>query len=518
MPSETDIRDALASDPSVLEGGLTLVEVEHHLPNASGTRGFIDILAKDRYGNFVVIEIKRSDNSAARALHELFKYAELLARERGLAADRVRCMLVSTAWNELLVPFSLLSRTFSYDTVGVSIDVDDRGRITSADLVSPLEEAPLHGVTPVQMLFGYATTESREQAWLDFSALLTSAGCSDHVAFLLDGSGEFTDAPFGLYVILGRTPPTSLLDHMRDEVPDDSIEAPDGCVWEYRALCTVMKRYRGAAWAEPGYPDKLAHLVHQSGAWTRSGTRRAGAFAAQTMVTDNELLREASISGASDTSFGALMSPARPTHWAACRHNIDRVLLGTPEWSETISLWLDEMATTYPRADVAIAIFNPCDVIGSIVNTVTDEDSDSMPSLELQVIVDGEVERVVHGTLVWDNDVENPDLGAAFDDVYGDVMRWGIARNFGETWVFDLDLCRQTGLAYACVEFRRGEEPMYRLRSTLEGLQRQTGDPSLDAPCGMRPLNSWLAQNRDALGEIVGEMSEQTLGIFRGLD
>jgi hypothetical protein len=54
MPKENLIRDKLAQTLEELEPGLTLVEVNHKLPNDAGAKGFIDILARDRVGNLVI--------------------------------------------------------------------------------------------------------------------------------------------------------------------------------------------------------------------------------------------------------------------------------------------------------------------------------------------------------------------------------------------------------------------------------------------------------------------------------
>jgi hypothetical protein len=455
MPTEVAIRDALAADPAVLEGGLSLLSKEYHLPNAAGTRGFVDLLCKDRYGNFVVVELKRSNNSAARALHELFKYAELLARERGLGSERVRCILVSTVWDELLVPFSAAVRTFEYDTTGFLVTVDSSGRISASQEVAPLEATPPSHLTPVHIFLAYTTPSIRSSAWSELSYSLAEVGSTDHLGFFLDPTPVAEEHVYGLYLVLGTTAPTSALDHMREEVPDDSIEAPNHCVWEYRALCHVMANHRLAHDASAGYPDMLWYLRRESRRWQLIQVARAGIFASQgELFSDEDLFMEAAgYSGASETSFGASTSPARGASWRAARAKIDQVLFGNPEWAETMGAWLDEVARTYSIADVAVSIFNPCDVVGAIVNTVTDETSRSMPDMHAQVILNGRVERLIQGTLVWDIGADDTRLGPAFRSVYEEVWRWSVARSLGETWVFDIDLCAQTGLAYACVEF-----------------------------------------------------------------
>jgi RecB family endonuclease NucS len=84
-PDESLIRDAIAARPTLIEAGPSLVESNYHLPNSEGTRGYVDVLARDQHGAFVVIEVKRSDSTAREAIHEVLKYCELLRASRGLA-------------------------------------------------------------------------------------------------------------------------------------------------------------------------------------------------------------------------------------------------------------------------------------------------------------------------------------------------------------------------------------------------------------------------------------------------
>ena len=68
MISEAQLRDQLAVNLGMLEKGLTLIETEHRLVNPIGAKGFVDILARDIFGNRVLIELKRS-NAAASDKH-----------------------------------------------------------------------------------------------------------------------------------------------------------------------------------------------------------------------------------------------------------------------------------------------------------------------------------------------------------------------------------------------------------------------------------------------------------------
>lgn len=87
---EARIRDYLAENLALIEPGLVLVEKEFRLANPFGAGGSIDILAKDGLGHFVVIELKRSDQAARAALHELTKYVALLKSTLGIVVGTFR--------------------------------------------------------------------------------------------------------------------------------------------------------------------------------------------------------------------------------------------------------------------------------------------------------------------------------------------------------------------------------------------------------------------------------------------
>jgi RecB family endonuclease NucS len=66
--SEADMQRALAANPSVIEDGLEVVEVE--LPVDVGG---IDLMGRDREGRFVVVELKRG-RATHEAVHQLERY------------------------------------------------------------------------------------------------------------------------------------------------------------------------------------------------------------------------------------------------------------------------------------------------------------------------------------------------------------------------------------------------------------------------------------------------------------
>src|ERR1700736_66904 len=103
---EDRIRDFLAEHLCLLDPYLELVEKEYRVPNPVGAGGKIDILAKDPFGHFVIIEIKRSNQAARQALNEIHKYTALFRVSQGLDESSIRLLVVFTEWHELLLPLS----------------------------------------------------------------------------------------------------------------------------------------------------------------------------------------------------------------------------------------------------------------------------------------------------------------------------------------------------------------------------------------------------------------------------
>jgi RecB family endonuclease NucS len=89
VPSEANLRDQLVARLDLIEYGLHDPITEYPLRIDHGTRGRVDILARDRHGRRVVIEVKRSKKATREALHEVGKYMELLSRAEGYSADRI---------------------------------------------------------------------------------------------------------------------------------------------------------------------------------------------------------------------------------------------------------------------------------------------------------------------------------------------------------------------------------------------------------------------------------------------
>ncbi|WIY52053.1 endonuclease NucS [Devosia sp. YIM 151766] len=126
---ESRLRDLLSTQLEIIEDGIELIKIEQYLPSSLGTRSFIDILAKDRRGRWVLIELKRSDAAARQAIHEIHKYVEAVKSHLGARDDEIRAIIVSTEWKELIVPFSRFFHDTPISIIGIKLTVDDAGNL-----------------------------------------------------------------------------------------------------------------------------------------------------------------------------------------------------------------------------------------------------------------------------------------------------------------------------------------------------------------------------------------------------
>lgn len=451
--TESRIRDALAADLSILESGLELVDVEYHLPNSEGSRGYVDILCRDRFGRLVVVEIKRSDRTSREALHELHKYTELIQHQLGIGPADLRCLLVSTDWRELRRPFASFVRSTPYDSQGVELSLADEA-LNAAPVSLP--DAPrLIELTEVARLFCFYDPADRTEALPVITERLCGLGCDHFVAVELDQTPSFPGMPFTLYVALGTVdaldPRTRELDALAEDVPEDDEWVPKGAVWEERAI-GALPTPPTCDEIELGYPSKFRTMTTHEG-WQVARIHRLGDFANAEVHTDERLLDALGGGrGDDDSYFSRWGTPSQPTAWAMLRRDLARSLSGNDAWTGPINGWLDEQGGPRLSQDFLVHIFNPMNFLRSLHAGQPALFDDTAPIVEIGAftrrVPEGVTNRL-HGELVWDG-TTRPDLVDTAHDVYGDDLGFWLA--FQVQPEMDHEFLGRCGLTYALFE------------------------------------------------------------------
>jgi hypothetical protein len=513
MVHENEIQNKLSGMLDIFEPFLTIIQTNYKLPNSKGTKGFIDILAKDSTGAFVIIELKRTDQAAREALHEVTKYAALLQREKGIPPHQIRAIIVSVEWNELIVPFSHIYRAWPHRLDGFDLILSDDGITpSSVEPVSPLEYILQPGITAVHGFLTHLDPDHVTSDWAAIVALLDSVGCADAVGIELTHEQHGT----GLYIALGRVngddPRTASLDEWA--IPEDSIEAPSGCIVEYAALCELTSKVEVGKWLT-AYPEKYAALTERHN-WKAGKVFRQGIFEIQADLHDDDSLK---VTLAGDTGLGSIryMGRSRPEnslHWDEFRKNVGNYLFSVPPWDSTLNAWLDEVASNTPGNDVALSLFTPSDIMTALVHSaISGQPLDQfMPNISGAVDAPPPIGRLIRGTLVWDGQVRDTEAG--FISTYPTDGSWSLARAGGSVWVDDLELLKQWGISYALFEWS-DTNPEGDLLIKRDGhLDREpatlksNGEPTWE---GVEPFSEFLNAHSEALGKLVERLASKTM-------
>ncbi|MFZ1918889.1 MAG: endonuclease NucS domain-containing protein [Terriglobales bacterium] len=190
MPLESEIRDWIAANLDFLESGLELIKKEQYLPSGDGAAGFIDVFAKDSEGHIVVIEIKRAERAAREAITELAKYAALLRNGRKLRKSEIRFIVVSTVWDQLLVPFSEWVDSTDYNVLGFRVTANADGSLSSKVAVQPAHLDAGRVICRRQFVQYYKDGVACDAAEPVFSRMSQACGIEDYLIFRVKVTGE----------------------------------------------------------------------------------------------------------------------------------------------------------------------------------------------------------------------------------------------------------------------------------------------------------------------------------------
>lgn len=484
--NEAGIRDLLAADLSVLEEGLELVKIEQYIPSTLGTRNFLDILAKDKAGHWVIIEVKKTDAAGREAAHEVFKYVEAVQRHFGARNDEIRAIVASVEWKELLVPFSRLRSETSLAVEGVVLVPDASGKrlnIRAVDLVSVNQGRYL---APWHELNMYHDEASLERGIASYDKCCKAKDIENYVLLILKAAKDFNEkASFGLEQALqeigasnadGSPPSFGQLDHYeyilyfapqilsrefclgviaREAWRLDEVRAFTKGMSAEEELCTLHENVYDTDpcphrdWFEIGYAAKLGQKLLVDEAWTSERVLRRGTFARNTLLSDEAIIEELSGStGSSGQSFKRTISFANRAHVASAKEGLAEALATNPAWLAQINQVLDEASAKWPSGSARISVFGPSSGVFTLYFMATKDSLSHMPQYSVSVTgPDGKLETVYMGMLV--PEAQSASLQEILDKYYegriGHLMFLASAGFFESR---DADVMDDLGLAY----------------------------------------------------------------------
>jgi hypothetical protein len=410
---EGKVRDFLAVDVNFIEPGLVLVEKEHHLKNQHGAAGYVDILAKDPFGNFVVIEIKRSQQSSRQAIQELFKYIALLKQNYHARESEIRCIIISTHWGELLVPFSELMTQTSLAVKGLQIELDQLHRPVVQKLVQPIAVAALRrDFSPAYSFDLFFTAEKRDAAIPRLEAACAALGLKDFVILKMDvntAPGKRVFYRYATCLAFQALHISTYLDMLKhsEVVDNEADDFDDEASYKfYLEECVQCALYLGREWVDytdVGSPEKLeAELALDN--WFTAGTIRHGVFALDPRYDDEMLLNELrGLNGSNAVKYFNVCESTHHDRLTEIIENCKNTLKNNQNWEQHIGQIFNYLQAQQSKYRLILYIFSPSSVFEGLFRMMMGEAYDFMPQYLLFAdFIEKDELIVFEGKLAWD--------------------------------------------------------------------------------------------------------------------
>ncbi|MDF1813144.1 MAG: endonuclease NucS [Verrucomicrobiales bacterium] len=514
---EDRIRDFLCENLECLESGLQLFKKEQRLllEEHMGAGGRVDIVAKDRFGHFVLIEIKRSDQAARQAVHEISKYTALFRARFGLDEEKVRIMVVSTSWHELRLPLTEFKRASRYHVEGKQIEANQTGDVLSVKDVGLDTILPVSGATFSRCQdMCFFTDETKRNLFLPrLHKAVSDIGIKDFVILTCDhlkGRPEVI-YPFCLYLAFSSPVPEW-------EVKDKNefkgrFEWEDGLDQEDENLICAIYKITDPDWDshEIGYPEKFVSMRNE---WSTDVAIRAGRFGGkEAPLSDEEILRDISfIDGGSSIYHEKITSPKFETEWEKSKSSFISSMEGYSPWQEIAQLILDLIYQESKDAVVSMDSYAPGQLPLSFY-----ELSKNRPNLRhrpgFNILVEGSTEcapRWYVGVLGWDGTLVERPASVIMEEVYSSTFNFVAAMSLGVSYEMELRAIRAHNLEPLVFEWglEAGRIKGPTLVSYKAGkLHRSTQDHNT------RSITEFLEENQDYLSDLRQLLEETCFGL-----
>jgi hypothetical protein len=462
--TENAIRDLLTTQLTLIEPGLKHVANNYHLRNPNGADGFIDILARDSTGAFVVIELKKASSTSRQAVHEVGKYVDLLGRDKGLPPEMIRAIIVSTDWHELLVPFSYYVHHSDFDLRGFQLHLETDGLTPSAAYeVKALAIATPRSLTVFQRRIEETTTEDLATLWEAVKARLHELQIEDFVGLHLS-MDETHIVVLALGTIISedpRQPMSEVLLREGDFEDEDLVRMPT------EELVLVGMEYEGHP-LNVCYPEKVGALINGHG-WRIDRVERSGVFDDADVFPEADVLQacEGWNGGLSVQYFHGRARTSNTTQWVAFRGSISMVIADSPGWVGPARLWLDQLQASASPWDISINLYDNHDFLQSLLHGYRDlRWIELVPQFSLAVEANDGSAYGLWGYLRWDGTTVR--LVDGLRAAYAHIGEWSELRAYDGQAEANIRLLDAWHLHYELAE-KHAREPQPKVLTERHG-------------------------------------------------
>ena len=509
---ESDIRDLVAQNLNQIDHKLRLVSKEHRICLRDGQTAVIDILAKDVFGYYTVIEIKKSNKSARTTVQQLFKYAHFLKKHNRLRHDQIRCVALSTEWDELRAPFGEYKHFCSYESHGylLTVGCDDRLKFEEID---PQYETggndPLSGFS----FFEFFDPQVRNEHYQSLKGLLLSVPSQNSFMISMDYEGSdprvihragiawvcFAGDLEGIYQEIKELcsrqnskfeARSQLNEPLFASVEDCGPE--EGDAWD-DLWCAQIIHLHGPILQSDGevaYFDmsSLNNILRQ---WRWTELEKFGPMFEGDLYDQREVLRMAcGHQGRHPYNFVASTSPTRPNHFMHIRNKLDGFLASNRRWRRAVNFLLADMLD---HDDVEVIVYNPLNVFGTLRDLAEEGSSSRLPLLKLNLHRTGGAHYDCVGGLYWTKNVKYISPSRAVKRAYPSLDVFYLRTIAHQLNAYDEGLAELYGLTF---------EVTRKMNAQVERLVLDEDAPKWVLSGGLRDLQTFVDHHPDLISDV----------------
>ena len=431
---ESEIRTLLAKNLNLLDPSLSLVKEEYPIKLFDGRRGFIDILAKDKYGCYTIIEIKKSNKSARTSVQQMYKYASFFKEKNRLETSQIRLVVISTVWEELNSPFSEFKHFCDYDCLGYKLTFD-AGLSPNLERVDPKfvtgNNKPLNNF----IFIGYKEKQERDNQLKRLVSFVRKVPSLNSVVFSLNLSKgkEFEAEAYGLnthqygiaWVVF--TSSSAEIDSqiellkLEEYEMDFYLQTIENDDQEFVSRTKILSYLISSNKISGGISGYATHTLNNLDNVCDYDIEPilTGTMFEDGLYTVGEAIDMAhGINGLHPYIFIVKTTPERIVHFNTIRKDISDFLKHNKHWNESINYLLSDLDQ---EDEVHIQIYNPLNVFALFNDLCVAGESERIPHILAEVIKSSGEKVEYYGGLFWDNSQNLPDPVTAIEDSYKNI-------------------------------------------------------------------------------------------------
>ena len=487
---EDTIRDYLAEDLSIISPELTLLEKEYYLPHTAGTRGFVDLFAKDNRNRYVIIELKRSKEASRETLHEILKYVEALKENKTVNESELRVIVVSTEWKELLVPFSSFIKRVCFTVEGFLLNVDDQLHPISCERITPLDLRYGRLFSPIHSISLYSSVDNLNRGIQSHIEAFKAKQIRDYVLVIMYASETFYEetlswlervgeafglsinmddgvipyCPYMVYSTLIRMSENHYLnliskdretyEELIEEIEFNALKGEDVITLYEDYLLNNIQPFPFSEIVEISYPAKFAFRLIDDEGWVINKILRFGTLEHNQLLDDSVIIDELSGSQGSDgRMFRCNFTSDDAPKVEEVQANLKKVLADNKTWLNNINYIIQYYVNSGKNFSINVDICLPPSILLSIYRQLKEEDTTTcwIPTYRLHFdFADTGIKKLYVGVIEWNG--LKVDMSKVIDKYYsGDVSNLAFTAIWNGSGDDDLEIMRDLGLKFKTI-------------------------------------------------------------------